>query len=182
MILVIGETAEEYRKINGDEYRRVISGIGLKWASAIKGSYLLTVLSQDNAAHDTASILEERAIRYSALSSLLPSAVIAGADRHYKGSAPTTLSSEDILECTAGMTIDGVIISSVLLSYNPSSSAILDTVSFLVPQPKVAIDVSVEADDGKNMLAKAIGEARISFSSLLVSDSDDEIKRFLSIE
>ena len=108
--------------------------------------------------------------------------MIAGADRHYKGSAPTTLSSEDILECTAGMTIDGVIISSVLLSYNPSSSAILDTVSFLVPQPKVAIDVSVEADDGKNMLAKAIGEARISFSSLLVSDSDDEIKRFLSIE
>ena len=78
MVLVIGEIAEEYRQVNGDEYRRVLSGTGLEWAVRIEGSYLLTILGSDNASHDISAYLEGKGIRYSCdLISSLPSAVPA---------------------------------------------------------------------------------------------------------
>ena len=180
MVLVIGEIAEEYRQVNGDEYRRVLSGTGLEWAVRIEGSYLLTILGSDNASHDISAYLEGKGIRYSCdLISSLPSAVISGPDRHYRGTALTALTSEDIVECTAGMKIDAVVVSSVMLSFNPSASAIVDTLSFLVPQPRVAIDTSIMVEEGRNIYSKTVGEARASFPELLVSSDKDEIERFI---
>lgn len=183
MVLVVGEIAEEYRKIEGDEYRRVISGLGLEWAERIKDSYLLTVLASDNASRDMSSCLASKGIRYSSgLVSTLPSAVIAGYDRHYRGTAPVSLASEDVIEFTAGLDIEAAVVSSVLLSFNPSASAIVDALSFIVPQPRMAIDTSIVVEEGRNTFSKAVGDARASFTQLLVSSSKDEIAHFLGIE
>lgn len=180
MILVIGEIAEEYRKADDGMYRRLFSGTGLEWAERLPDSYLLTVLASDNAAHDMSSYLSEKGIRHSSdLVSSLPSAVIAGQDRHYRGTAPASLQSEAIMERISSLSVDAVVVSSVLLSYNPSSSAIIDTLSFLVPQPKLAIDTSIVVEEGRNIFSKAVGEARASFSSLLVSSDKAEIERFV---
>ena len=168
MILVIGEIAEEYRKADDGTYRRLFSGTGLEWAERLPGSYLLTVLASDNAAHDMSSYLSEKGIRHSSdFVSSLPSAVIADQDRHYMGTAPVSLQSEDIMERISSLSVDAVVVSSVLLSYNPSSSAIIDTLSFLVPQPKLAIDTSIVVEEGKNIFSKTEVGSRIDLLNLL---------------
>lgn len=90
-----------------------------------------------------------------------------------------SLTEESILESIAGRSFDSVVVSSVLLSYNPSASAVIDTLSFLYPQPRLAIDTSVEIEEGRNIEARAIGDARTGFSSLLVSSDKAAIASFL---
>lgn len=180
MILVIGEMAEEYVQVKNDEFRMCFSGIGYKWAKKLPQSFFLTVLSRDRAGGMMQGELENDGIRYAKdLVSLLPSPII-GLDNHYKGSAPLSLSAEDIMSNVSELEISSVLISSVLLSYNPSASAIYDALSFLSSELKVAIDDSIRPAEGAMLLAQTIGAFRSDFSNLIISSNESEILSFLA--
>lgn len=181
MILVIGEMVSQFSHDGGDSYRRSFSGIGYEWARRIgKECFFLTVMARDKASAEMRATLDAEGIAYSRdLVSTLPSAFVIDGDRYYRNTAPVSLTEESILESIAGRSFDSVVVSSVLLSYNPSASAVIDTLSFLYPQPRLAIDTSVEIEEGRNIEARAIGDARTGFSSLLVSSDKAGIASFL---
>ena len=184
MILVIGEMVSLFSHDSGDSYRCSFAGIGYEWAARLgKDCFFLTMMARDRAAEGMRAALESEGLAYSRdLVSALPSAFVIDGDGYYRNTAPVTLSSEDILVSLAGTSFDAVVVSAVLLSYNPSASAIIDTLSFMTPQPRIAIDTSIEIAEGRNIEAKAIGEARTSFERLLVSSDRDEIASFLTLE
>lgn len=184
MILVIGEMASQFSLDSGDSYRHSFSGNGYEWARRIgKDCFFLTVMAEDKAAKGMKALLDDEGIAYSrGLVSPLPSAFVIDGDRYYRNTAPVSLTGESILEAIAGMSFDSAVVSSVLLSYNPSASAIIDTLSFLLPQPRLAIDASIEIEEGRNIAARTIGEARTGFRSLLVSSDKTEIASFIGCE
>lgn len=184
MILVIGEMVSQFSHESGDSYRRSFSGIGYEWARRIgKECFFLTVMARDKAAFEMRAALDAEGIAYSRdLTSSLPSAFVIDGDRYYRNTAPVSLTEESILESIAGRTFDSVVVSSVLLSYNPSASAVIDTLSFLLPRPRLAIDTSVEIEEGRSIASRTIGEARVGFESLLVTSDKGAIASFIGIE
>ena len=179
MILVIGEMCSVFSPVGNGLYERRFSGVGYEWAKRLDDCFFLTSLSADNAGTEMRSVLEETGMKGAFIPSSLPSSVIAGKDCYYRGTAPFSLSCEEMVLAVAGQSFASAVVSSVILSFNPSASAVLDLLSFMSPQPRIAIDTSHNASGGENMRAKTIGEFRAAFPSLLVSDDADEILQFV---
>ena len=99
-----------------------------------------------------------------------------------KSSSVTAMSTEKLTSAFSYFSdIKSVVISSALLSYNPSSSAILDSVSFMFPQPKVVIDTgcSESAIGNKDMLERTLSLFSSACPDVLITDDKERILDFI---
>ena len=81
-----------------------------------------------------------------------------------------------------GIDADAAIISSSILSHNPSGSAAVDTVGFLSCVRKAAVDLSDGIFiDSQELLDKRIRDLQVSGKDIIVSGDKEEIRRFLQL-
>ena len=170
-----------------DGWKMEYAGLGFEWARLLKERgcdvLLPTMLPLGKTGMMMASELDALGIAYDRdLRAPLQPAIFVDGECFMRSSAPVSLDAAKLsysLSLHPG--IEAAVVSPVLLSYNPSSSAILDSLAFLVPQPRIAIDMSApEAALGqKGLLDGAIAAFRASVPSLLVSSDQDDILSFL---
>ena len=188
MIAVIGEMAVSFRK-NGDGWSRSFSGLGYEWAARLRengsDALLLTVLPSGGIGKEMADELVRCGIVFDPdMQRPLNPLVEIDGEWLMKGSSPVSLSTEQLTDAFSYFSdIKAVVISSALLSYNPSASSILDAVSFMFPQPKVVIDTSLpEGEKGQDeLLKKTLDSFSSSVANLLITDKQDEILSFVRL-
>lgn len=185
MIAVIGEMSLSFIP-EGDKWIKKFSGTGYEWAlklKALDSVVLLTVLPMGECGKEMAECLVDNGIVFDPdMHSPLNPAIKVGNEYFLRGSAPLTLSAEKLSDAlTYFSDIRKVVVSSALLSYNPSASAVLDALSFASPQPKVAVDNSSPLCPGSNesLLEKTLSALKSAMGECLVSDSESEILGFL---
>lgn len=187
MIASIGEMALSFVP-EGNLWKSSYSGVGYLWASMLreKGADVLLecMLPHGKTGDGMRAELEMKGILYDeSLCLPLPPAVSIGDEWFIRGSAPSALDAEKLsYSLSVHPGIDRVVISSVLLSYNPASSAIIDGVSFMYPLPRIAVDTSVPdgAAGSTEMMEKAVSVLRSSFPDALITENREEILSFLT--
>ena len=99
-----------------------------------------------------------------------------------RSSSSLALSTERLSDALSYFSdVKSVVVSSNLLSYNPVSSAILDSLSFMYPQPRVAVDTGFnpKAIGQEEMMRRRFEELSSCISSFLATDDKDAILDFL---
>lgn len=186
MIAVIGEMTVSFEK-EGKLWSRKFSGRGYEWAKKLRENgeevLFLSVLPYGGVGDDMENEIRNLGISYDKdLRMPLNPAIGIDGEWFIRSSAAVSISTERLsYSLSAFSDIKSVIVSSVLLSYNPSASAILDAVSFLYPQPRTAIDTSASegAIGQSSILERTIGLFRSCMNDLIVSDNVDEILSFV---
>ena len=186
MIAVIGEMGISFRPCE-DLWSKGFSGLGYDWVVKLRNegldTLLLTVLPFGKSGEE----ISEELVRLKAvfdpdmMEHMNPLVEING-EWLMKSSSVTAMSTEKLTSAFSYFSdIKSVVISSALLSYNPSSSAILDAVSFMFPQPKVAIDTgcSESAVGNKDMLERTLSMFSSACPNVLITDDKERILDFI---
>lgn len=185
MIAVIGEMATVFEKRDG--WHMEYGGMGYCWASRLKeegqDALLLSVLPSGNVGKGMAEALVAKGIVFDPdlLQPMAPAISIDG-EWFIRSSSSTALSAERITDAFSYFAdIRSVVISSVLLSYNPAASAILDSVSFMSPRPRAAIDLSAPegAIGSKDLMDRTLRSFSACVDDILISDDKEAILGFV---
>lgn len=152
MILIIGETLTEFYPLEGeigdeDCYTCRMGGSLLEAAywledSGIKNIMLASKFSHDNIGENYYSALEDLGFDIAKLdkSPLLSPVDIIG-DIRLRGTAASTITTEELTELLYEAKPDAIVLTSPLLSLNPSASNIVDSVLFFTPAPLIIVDL-----------------------------------------
>ena len=186
MIAVIGEMTVSFRK-NGDVWTRRFSGLGYNWAKKLKEEkndvLLLTVLPFGDLGKEMADDLVSNSIVFDPDMHMPLNPVIEVENECFmRSSSSLALSTERLSDALSYFSdVKSVVVSSNLLSYNPVSSAILDSLSFMYPQPRVAVDTGFnpKAIGQGEMMRRRFEELSSCISSFLATDDKDAILDFL---
>lgn len=176
MIGIIGETCAEFYpadlETEEDElFSYALGGTAVEAASELTDSgiddfLIITKLSRDNIGLDTLDMLSD--IEW-AVSDLEPSPLLSPVDImgdiRLRGTAASAIGTEELSELLSDVKPDALVLTAPLLSVNPSASAIVDSVSFMSPQPIVIVDLGTDSreiisleilKDSLNALAGAV--------------------------
>ena len=186
MIAVIGEMAVSFTEKDGT-WNMEFSGLGYEWACRLKDEgedvLLLTVLPYGKTGKMMADELVSREIVFDPDIHLPLNPVISiNGEWYMKSSSAISLSAEKLTDALSYFSdIKSVVVSSSLLSYNPSSSSILDSLSFMYPQPRVAVDTGclASAVGQDEMMKRTIRELSSSLQSFIATDDKKAILDFV---
>ncbi len=182
MIAVIGEMALSFDK-SGSAWEKTFKGLGYEWAMRLKEEgkdvLLITVLPCGKSGNEMAEELVSKGIVFDPdLHLPLNPPIAVDGEWFLRSSSAVALSAEKLTDTLSYFhDIKSVVVSSSLLSYNPASSAVLDSLSFMFPQPEVFIDTSCSesAIGQKEILEKTLNSFSSAMERVLITDSKEEI-------
>lgn len=187
MIAVIGEIIPSFRK-SGDCYVFSYEGIGWKWIEKLSQEDRKVLFLSPIARGEIGRKICEKLIELGMIfdpDMLVPANPPLSVDGEHiiRSSSIFMLDTEHLTDAFSYFSdIDSVIVSSVLLSANPSASAVLDTLSFVSPAPRIAIDISAEEGEIMNhdILEKTLSGFSLIKTCTLCKD-ESEVRKFLSL-
>ena len=186
MIAVIGEMAVSFSR-DGDNWRRNYAGLGYEWCRRLKEQgedvLLLSVLPHGRIGREMADELVRLGVVFDPdMHMPLNPVFCVDGEWFFRSSSAISLSSEKLSDAFAYFSdIKAVVVSSALLSYNPSASAVLDAVSFLSSRPKVAVDASAagSAIGQEEILKRTLSEFAACMPDTLIEENKEKILAFV---
>lgn len=178
MVLVFSDIQAVFAR-EGDAYRMCYAGSGLRWRG--RDFFHIIRTSRDRLGDGIRKELEGSGMAEGLLSDL-PTPIAVDGDLYARNAAPYSLSDGVCWSAAEGIDADAAIISSSILSRNPSGSAAADTVGFLSCVRKVAVDLSDGIFiDSQELLDRRIRDLQVSGKDIIVSGDEEEIRRFLQL-
>ena len=186
MIAIIGEMIPSFRK-DGNGYVFSYTGIGYEWVEKLRRRgekvLFLSPIPRGSIGKKICDELTEMGVFYDPdmLVSVNPPVKI---DDEYiiRSSSMFTIDTEKLTDAFSYFSdIKSVVVSSAVLSANPSASAILDALSFLSPLPEIAVDKSLPEEEivNNDILERTLNGFR-AIPGCLITDDKEEILNKIS--
>lgn len=179
MIGIIGETCAEFypADLESEEeelFSYALGGSAIEAASGLTENgiddfLIITKLSRDNIGLDTLDMLSD--IDWS-VADLEPSPLLSPVDImgdiRLRGTAASTIGTEELSGLLSDIKPEALVVTAPLLSLNPSASAIADSICFMDPHPLVIVDMG---DDSREILSLEILKDSLNAIASSVEDS-----------
>ncbi len=186
MIAVIGEMGVSFSPVDG-RWEKSFSGLGYDWVSRLRAEKLdtlfLTVLPFGRTGREFSDeLLRLGAVFDPDIRENMNLLIGIDGEWYMKGSASTALDAEKLTASFSYFSdIKSVVVSSSILSYNPSASATLDAVSFMFPLPRVAVDTGCEEGiiGNHDILERTLSAFSSSIPDVLITDDKSRILDFV---